>query len=211
MAVISTHKEMKERLKKNAIEIVAENGIEHVTTKKVAVASELAEVYIYRYYEGKDDLLKQCFADIDHQIADIFTVRLDEADRAGYDTENIVKSVWDEYWEYLIQNPQCCVFYKYFYYSTYYDDELKRIHQMNLTPIMKKIWGWCKDFSKFNIEYFYIIVTHVIEETMNFVVKIIYGELENNPENVQLIYKTITNPLLQYMENAQNGEYGESK
>lgn len=53
--------EVRNALIKSAIRVVSAQGIQNAMTKALSLDSGLSEVYIYRFFESKDDLFKRTF------------------------------------------------------------------------------------------------------------------------------------------------------
>ena len=60
--------EARQTLMNSAIRVVSAQGIQNATTKALSIDSKLSEVYIYRHFKSKDDLLEQTFWALDKEL-----------------------------------------------------------------------------------------------------------------------------------------------
>lgn len=198
MAKITNHNEMRYRLKQNAIRIVASEGIEHLTTKKVAQASDLAEVYIYRYFESKTDLLDQCFMEVEKMIGDNLTDIFEAVIQKNMNLDDSAEEFWYMFWKFLMQHPECTIFYKRFYNSAYFNQELRDVRRYDFEKLVQKIYRLGERYnvlseSDLDVE---MVLKHIIDVTVSYAVKILSEEMPNDEDNIRFIYHMIITPLL---------------
>jgi len=192
--------EMRQSLKDNAIRLVVEEGFSNLTTKKVAQASELAEVYIYRYFESKTDLLEQCFIDAEEalgeKLAELFT-RVPEINM-----EEHARETWYELWNYMMEHKDMIIFCTRFYNSSYFTEDMLEFKKQNFVEMMKKIRashkGWTvenKDSDEKDM-----LIQYIVNVTTDYAVKVLQDELEHTETMVDFIYHRIVPPVLQEMK-----------
>lgn len=192
--------EMRQNLKDNAIRLVVEEGFSNLTTKKVAQASELAEVYIYRYFESKTDLLEQCFMDAEEtlgeKLIELFS-RIPETDM-----EEHARKTWYELWDYMMEHKDVIIFCTRFYNSSYFTEEMLEFTKQNFVEMMKKIRtshkGWTvanKDTDEKDM-----IIQYIINVTTDYAVKVLHDEMDNTEAMVDFIYHRIVPPVLHEMK-----------
>lgn len=192
--------EMKQSLKDNAIHIVAEEGISHLTTKKVAQASGLAEVYIYRYFESKTDLLEQsyfyCEEMLEEKIIELF-VKSPKIDMQLHS-----KETWYQLWDYMMNNKDIIIFCSRFYNSSYYTEEMMKNSRQRFGEMMKEIRGSHKGWTVINKEKDEkdMIIQYIINATADYAVKVLRGELDEKAETIEFIYHRILPPILNEMK-----------
>lgn len=200
---VQTHEHIRHTLKRNTIRIVARDGLEHLTTKKIAKASGYAETYIYRYFNGKDDLVRQCFFKIDGEIGRIITEICEKYSLefgSSADVEAVVRDIWFAYWNYLCRHPENTLFYFRFYMSVKFDDEVeaqrKRNHAAFISLVSKTLGGDEQQPDP----VIWLPVTYVVETTMTCAVKYIRDKITRKKqlpfkENAELVYRLVARPV----------------
>ena len=192
--------EMKQNLKDNAIHLVVEEGLSHLTTKKVAQASGLAEVYIYRYFESKTDLLEQCYIDCEAIIGEKIIELFVRSPKAEMQTH--AEGTWREFWDYLMDHKDIVIFCDRFYHSSYYTEEMRDFSRQGFVDIMKEIRSSHKGWTVTNMEKDEknMIIQYIINVTSIYAVKVLQGELDHTEEMVEFIYHRILPPVLGEMQ-----------
>lgn len=188
--------EMRQSLKDNTIRLVAEDGLSNLTTKKVAQTSGLAEVYIYRYFESKTDLLEQCFQEVElkfgEKIKEIFIGNPEK------DITVHAKKMWYGYWNYLIENRELVIFATRFYNSSFFTEEMLEFTRDNFKSLMKEIRSSNKGWTIENKEVIEkdLIIQYILNVTSGYAVKVLQGEIDDSEETVEFIFNRIISPIL---------------
>ena len=96
--------EIRQELMRSAIRVVSTQGIQNATTKALSIDSELSEVYIYRYFQSKDDLFKQTFISLDKELMLLMKRALSHVNCRKTGLEEIFKFVFHEFssWDRLV-------------------------------------------------------------------------------------------------------------
>lgn len=125
------------------IKIVSFEGFENLTTRNIAKVCSLHDVYIYRYFIDKDDLLKKTFSRENEKILSIVSELVDPL---SIDTtvplKEYLRTIIKPLWDYCIANPCSCKFYIRYYYSQHYEKDIRENkHESNhiLEHQLKKI------------------------------------------------------------------------
>ena len=192
--------EMRKSLMDNTMRIVVEEGFSNLTTKKMAQASGLAEIYIYRYFESKTALLEQCFMEseilLGERIKELFT-RIPEKE-----LEEHAKDTWYEFWDYLMENKNMIVFCTRFYNSSYFTEEILEFTRHEFQKIRNEISNSGKGWSVSEIEQAEkdMMVKYIVNVTVDYAVKVMHGEMDNSEETIHFVYQRIIPPVLNEMK-----------
>ncbi len=208
MARETKHIQIQQKLKRSVIRIVAREGIENLTTKKISRASGFAEVYIYRYFKSKDDLLVQSFLDIDCQILEVISdgckqVRLESADLQNM--EEAIRGVWYLYWKYLMRHPEKTLYYFRFYLSANYTVEVVELRHRIYNTLMSIFKNKLENTEFFDAASFWRVIDHVAESTMMAAVRVIRDNMlrrkvKLNEYDVERIYRLTVLPAVQMLQ-----------
>lgn len=125
------HEQQKEALMEAVIKAVATGGMENLTTKEIYNLCGIKEVYIYRYFENKDDMVAKTFAQSDERLLKLVLDNFPIMEYNGIEYEMRCRLLFTKMWEYMMANPERIMFYVRYYYSSAftkysYDDHMKR-------------------------------------------------------------------------------------
>ena len=69
---------------------------------------------IYLYFKGKDELLRVCYEQIDHEIARILGKISATPNEVVTDPEQVIHEAWTAYWKWLLSHPDETIFFHYY-------------------------------------------------------------------------------------------------
>lgn len=172
--------EMKQTFLKSAVHIVARDGLEKVTTKAIAKEARLNEAYIYKCYSGKDELLNEAL----HMEDENFAVLLNETLPVMHDSRLPWKSrafiLWKRSWDFILEEPDDCVFYIRFYFATIGLNAVYGRHMESYKPFIDRVRPTFKPGTNMDM------VIHQIFCTMLFFAsRGMDGDLENCDETTR--------------------------
>lgn len=166
------------------ISMTTKLGLEHVTTKKVAVEMGISEGAIFYYFSNKKELLIESMYYIDRQIdAVLRTVPFH-----GIRLMPNVKRLWTAYFVFFLDHPTYPKFYRDIRWSSYFD-RTAMAGQVQSFPFFAKFAKRCAALMGLNLELFWIFL---IETTLNFAVRICAGEIERTDSNIDRIFRLMS-------------------
>ncbi len=112
------HEQQKETLMEAVVKAVAAHGMENLTTKEIYNICGINEVYIYRYFENKDDMVAKVFARSDERFLKLVSDNLPIMKYNGIEYELRCRLLFTKVWEYMMANPERVMFYVGYYYSS---------------------------------------------------------------------------------------------
>ncbi len=113
--------DMRQRLIYSAINVVANFGIHKTTTKLIAAEAGLNEVYIYRMFKNKDNLLESAFTALDQEFASAMLVSFPPKTKEEFDIEERCWKYFLSGWRFLLSNKEKCSFFIKYYHAQYFD------------------------------------------------------------------------------------------
>ena len=134
MARKYTKEELKERLQRSIYKVVAEEGIEGVTVRKVSKGCGLSDPYIYQCYKDLFDLMETSFFEVDGKVAGMIQnlIQKQKAElKTAEDLESMCWTLWSAYWEFLMSDPEQTIFYWRFYQSAHYTKKILEVRQQS--------------------------------------------------------------------------------
>lgn len=180
---------MRQKLMESAIHVVATEGIHKATTKAIANHSGVNEVYIYRLFEDKDDLLAQTFSLIDRELIACILKYEPIMKMPAIEIEERCYIFFKSCWRSILDYDKCSYFIKY-YYSHYYNSysPLKRRKAYStviesFTPAFKEgtdVWR---------------IFNRILDIVYSTIIKILRGEIPDNDETAEDVFGVLYSAL----------------
>lgn len=165
--------EIRSALRESVIHIVAQDGLENTTTKKIAQRAGLNEVYIYRVYQDKQDLMRQIFLLEDFDFIQEILNQCSVMGAQELSPETQYRAIWTSCWSYLMERPDSCLFYVRYFYSANFDEAVQKKHQ-----------SFCKHLlQQLNISE--ALLHQILEMVWVFSSKVALGIWENDPQTAE--------------------------
>jgi AcrR family transcriptional regulator len=183
--------------------LVAEGRLENFSCSKAAVRAGCTERLLFVYFGTKENLLYQCYQQINDDIAAMFE-SLERPNYESYDhAVEGIRNVWFTYLQFLVANSYRTLFYfeycssehletakeweieigdsGYSYFSSFYQelDERYGIHDRVSFDVF---WAFISD------------------ATSNFAMRIIRGVLPNTEQTFEEIWRVASNGLLNLLQ-----------
>ncbi|MBE6799311.1 MAG: TetR/AcrR family transcriptional regulator [Ruminococcaceae bacterium] len=187
--------EMRQKLIDSTIHVVANDGIHRATTKAISTHSGINEAYIYRFFNDKDDMLKEAFAYLDEEMVSAIMRFLPIMDSDEVDFRERSRRFFGKYWEFLIGNRDKCSFFIKYYYSQHYDsypvDERAKAYQRvvdGFAPAFKKgtnVWA---------------LLNHILDVIFCNYVKVLRNEIPADESSADMVYSFVYRSIEPYFE-----------
>lgn len=106
----------------SAVHAAARDGLENTTTRSIGCAAGLPDSYIYRYFRDKNDLLEQAYIRAMQSFYQVILRKIQhlrEQER-NFEPEQYCRLIWQDVWDFLMENPDICRFCIYYHYSPNY-------------------------------------------------------------------------------------------
>lgn len=178
--------EIRHELMKSAIRVTSEQGLQNVTTKALSMDSGFSEVYIYRYFRDKEDLLSQTFNFLDKELMYVMYKSLKTIDQSYTNVSSGFKLMFHDVWQFCLGDKDKCSFFIQYYYSHYYlkhsEEKRKEIYQP-LLELISKVFGEKRDvWGELN---------HMYDVIFPRLLRVIRGLTQNVPELEESAYKEL--------------------
>lgn len=125
----------KARIISAAIKAVRQYGLEGVRIQNVCDLAGISAGALYRYFEGKEQLLEECFTYVDRQAAAIFEDLKFKPVTMLTDPMEAVKSLWLPYFRFWVHHPDETIFYHRFRDSAFSRDMIRTGMLATLKPL----------------------------------------------------------------------------
>lgn len=111
------HENQKSALMKATVKAVAEDGLENLSTRGISAQCGVSEVYIYRYFKNKEDLIARVFAYADEEALKVILGNFSVMECEEIEYEMRCRMLFEKCWEYIMSYPEWLIFYVRYYYS----------------------------------------------------------------------------------------------
>lgn len=184
--------EVRVRLHESVQKIVAQEGIENLTTRKITSGCGFSDPYLYQCYDGIADLLESAFLEIDREIGCVISsaiplIQFTSADRAAF--EGGCKVLWLTCWNYLMKDANKTIFYWRFCQSGYRTadiDEKRKVHHRDWRAFVKDATKRHRLDQHADVE---LMLSAMVDNTLLSAVKVLRDE--DNLANMELSTETV--------------------
>ena len=197
---VITLDDTKTRIIAAAIKAVRQYGLEGVRIQNVSELAGISAGAIYRHFDGKDQLLAECFTYVDKQAAEIFERLKFNPLVMLTDPMGAIKSLWLPYFRFWTSHPDETVFYHRFRDSTFFpkydkDRDVSYFKTfIGMVCIFKKVFP---SLDKMNQDLLWL---HVLTSTVMYAKYVVEGTLPNNRETEDTVFQLLTTGLSGYLK-----------
>ena len=178
--------EIRQEFIKSTIRVVSSQGIQNATTKALSLDAKLSEVYIYRYFQSKDDLFRQTFDSLDRELMLLMKRSLSRVNCNNANMKEAFRTVFHDFWNFTLGDRNKCSFFIQYYYSSYYsthsDEERKLIYQPLLDLISQAFVDGVDAWIELN---------HMYDVVFPKLLRIIRGTMPNNAQTEESVYREV--------------------
>ncbi|MDO5400340.1 MAG: TetR/AcrR family transcriptional regulator [Eubacteriales bacterium] len=125
----------------SAVRAVARYGMKDVSTRRISADAGVNDAYIYRYFQDKEDLLVQAFLLENQQFMAQAIKQIDQV-RQSAPRESLDKrfeTVFYAAWRYLLDRPEVCRFFLYYYLSPNFAQHARAPYRRQLDELAEKV------------------------------------------------------------------------
>ena len=123
----------------STILVIANEGFDNASTRKIASTCELPDAYIYQHFQSKSDLFAKAFQKEDAALAAKIKKHLMILNQQGITNEDRLYVLFSKIWMQLVAYPEKCQFYMQYYYSPYYKKYSEQDHLTLWMPALEQL------------------------------------------------------------------------
>lgn len=183
-----------------AIKAVRQYGLEGVRIQNVSELAGVSSGAIYRHFDGKEQLLVECFTYADKQVAVIFEHLRFNPLAMLTDPMGAIKGLWLPYFRFWTSRPDETVFYYRFRDSAAFPsyDRSRDVTYfgtfIGMVRIFKKVFP---SLDRINQDMLWL---HVLTSTLLYAKYVVEGILPNNEETEETVFRLLTTGLSGYLK-----------
>lgn len=175
-------------------------GLEGVRIQNVSELAGISPGALYRYFDGKDHLLVECFTYVDKQAAAIFEHLKFNPLSMLTDPMGAIKGLWLPYFRFWTSHPDETIFYYRFRDSAFFPkyDKNRDVAYfktfIGIVNIFKKVFP---PLNQINQDLLWL---HVLTSTVMYAKYVVEGVLPNNQETEDTVFQLLTTGLSGYIK-----------
>mgnify|MGYP003304829788 CR=1 FL=1 len=187
------HHDVRNRLIERTITVIAENGLDKTTTKSIVKGTDINEVYIYRHFATKEDLLVAAFEMLDTELVGRMMQQAKVMHIKHLAYELRCRIFFEAVWKYLLGSKEECLAFIRYYYSPYFIKYSAETHRQRYQPLLDRISPVFKEEA--NI---WMILSHILNVMLNFAVKVHIGHMPDSDDCAEHVFRVIYASVKQY-------------
>lgn len=183
-----------------AIKAVRQYGLEGVRIQNVSELAGISSGAIYRHFDGKEQLLAECFTYVDKQAAAIFEHLEFNPLRMLTDPVGAVKGLWLPYFRFWTSHPDETVFYHRFRDSKFFPQYDKGRDITYFKTFFGMVHAFKRVFPSLDRINQDLLWLHVLTSTVMYAKYVVEGILPNNQETEDTVFQLLTTGLSGYLK-----------
>lgn len=168
------------------IHVIAREGLDRATTKALATESDVNEVYIYRFFDGKEDLFAKTFDYLDEELVKKIQECLPIMHKGEIAIEDRCWMMFSCVWRFLLGNAEKCICFIRYYYSTYYKKLSYDKHFNAYKNIVTEFTPAFKEGADV-----WMTLNYILDVMLSYAIRVYNGELENNDHTAEFVYNLV--------------------
>ena len=182
-----------------AIHVIANEGLDKATTKRIGDFTDTNEVYIYRCFESKEDMLVQTFHFLDDELISTLKSNISVMYVADLDFDLRARLFFDSIWKFLLGNKDKCLAFIRLYYSPYYMNYSYDTHQEKYAPIIEQFKLVFMEESNVTM-----ILNHILTTMLVFAINVFNGAVPDNEDTAEHVFRLIHASVSQYLKRKES-------
>lgn len=191
------HSNVKEVLIDRAITVLGSAGTDKATTKAIVAGTGISEVYIYRHFVNKEDLLAKAFEKLDDELVQKAMLHIPVMYIQSMEYQSRCRFFFTAVWEFFLQNQTKCTAYIRYYFSPYFPKYSAEAHKERFTPLVSKFQDAFKEEANA-----WMLLNHILTTMLDFAAKVYDGQLPNDENTAEHIFRVIYHAMRPYFKRA---------
>jgi AcrR family transcriptional regulator len=183
----------RETLIARTVRVIATEGLDKTTTKAIVTGTGINEVYIYRLFVDKEDLLSKAFAHVDEELLSCLLKGIKNTGILTNELKNDCKDFFLRVWRFLLENTDVCRTFTRYYYSPYFARYSMDEHKARYAPVISA----AKNVFRSDADV-WMLICHALNVMLDFAIKVIDGSFADNRETADHIFNLLYNSVKSY-------------
>lgn len=191
------HANVKEVLIDRAITVLGSAGMDKATTKAIVADTGISEVYIYRHFANKEDLLTKAFEKLDEELAQKALLHIPVMYVQSMEYRERCRFFFAAIWDFLLHNQTKCTAYIRYYYSPYFSQYSAEAHKARFMPLVDKFREAFKDDVNT-----WMLLNHILATMLDFALKVYEGQLSNDEDTTDHVFRIVYYSVSPYFKRS---------
>ena len=196
----------KARIISATMKAVRQYGLEGVRIQNVSELAGISPGAIYRYFDGKDQLLAECFTYVDKQAAEIFEHLKLTPLAMVTDPMGAVKGLWLPYFRFWVAGPDETIFYHRFRDSAFFPKYDKSRDVTYFKTFIGMVGLFKKVFPRLDQINQDLLWLHVLTSTVMYAKYVVEGILPNDQKTEDTVFQLLSTGLSGYLKPEKGGK-----
>ena len=183
------------------ISVIAQDGLDKTTTKAIVEGTGINEVYIYRQFANKEDLLQKTFDKLDEEVVSKAMLHIPVMYMLSLEYRTRCRFFFNEMWKFLLGNKEKCLAYVQYYYSPYFRKHSAEGHRQRFLPLVQKFQEAFKEEANA-----WMLLNYMLNTMLDFAVKVYSGELPDDGDTEEHVFRVVYYAVSPYFKRA-NGDF----
>ena len=183
-----------------AMKAVRQYGLEGVRIQNVSELAEISPGAIYRHFDGKEQLLAECFTYVDKQAAVIFEGLQFDPQAMLADPMRAVKGLWMPYFRFWTARPDETVFYHRFRDSAFFPRYDKNRDVTYFRTFIGMVSAFKQAFPSLDRINQDLLWLHVLTSTVMYAKYVVEGVRPNSRETEETVFQLLATGLSGYLK-----------
>ncbi|MBR2043699.1 MAG: hypothetical protein IJ946_05100 [Clostridia bacterium] len=172
------------------------------STKQIAFATSINEVYIYRCFADKEDLFAKVFDSLDEELLCETVKRFELILMTDIKEKMRWRLYFSAIWDFLLSDRNECLVYVRYFYSPYFLKHSVETHETRFVPLVNKFKTIFKDEA--NV---WMILNHIFNVMLDFAIKVHNGIMPDTEENSEHVFRVMYESVKQYFRSSKESEF----
>jgi len=169
-----------------AIHVIACEGIDRATTKRIGTYTGVNEVYIYRCFKDKEDLFVQTFLQLDKEFVDEIMLRTHVMKQAEVPIEERCKSLFADIWRFVLNERERSECYIQYYHSPYFVKYSLKGRRERFKPVLDR----CSCAFRPGADVWRLL-NHILDILFASAEQVFQGEMQNDEKTLEYVFNLI--------------------
>lgn len=181
--------------------MIATKGLDKTTTKAIVADSGINEVYIYRHFKNKEDLVAKAFDKLDNELVEKTMLHLPVMYTQGLPYEDRCRFFFMAIWEFLLSNREKCLAFVQYYYSPHFAKVSHEIHKRRYIPLVERFKVAFREEADV-----WMILNHILNVMLDFAVKVHNGQMPGDNSYSEHVFRVVYRSIEQYFKGTEESD-----
>ena len=181
------------------IHVIAQDGLDGATTKRIGMETGINQAYIYRYFADKEDMFVKTFATLDGELIDKITACLPVMDVKEIPIEERCWLLFAGVWKFLLGNSEKCMCYIRYYYSPYFKKHSMKDRSYTYRFVVQKMTPAFVPGAEV-----WHLLNHILNIMFTSAVRVFNGELSDDDKTAEHVFRLIYSSVASQLTWSKN-------